>query len=130
MTFRARLYLKRSGQSLYVEVQATQRASRALRPFASFLRAQPPWAEGSGALIVSIADTAIVADAFRPGTQFTSWKDVVALAGIDWFLPSEFRGGELHQAEWLAFVGTRLDEHLKQLAKECPTLPFPGEDDN
>ena len=130
MADRARLYIERAhlGRGLHVEVQATGAARRALGALAAFLRTLPLWAGGTGALIMSIADTTIIGEAFRPGTQLTSWMDIEALAGIAWFLPDEFRGGELRRAEWLAIIRPRMDEHLRQLAKEPPVLPFPEED--
>jgi len=127
---RARFFIERAlqGAGLRVEVQAAEQASRALKPLADFLRAQPLWSGGAGYLIVEIADPATVSEAFRPGTPISSWRDVEALAGVQWTPPSEFRGGELRQLEWIAIMRERLEQHLQRLARQHPGLPFPGFD--
>ena len=82
MADRAKLYIERAhlGRGLHVEAQATGAARRALGALAAFLQTLPLWAGGTGALIMSIADTTIIG-AIRGTISLLNRRQRVGIAG-------------------------------------------------
>ena len=93
-------------------------------PLAAFLRRRPVW-RGPGRLSLHIAHPRAVADIVVPATRVVSVERLESDAAMTWH-PHGARGATVEIIDWYRDVRRALGEHLCELARLPPELPFPS----
>ena len=107
-----------------VEVVSEEPAARVMvSPLAAFLRQRPVW-RGPGRLSLHVGHPRAVADILIPATTVVSVERLESDAAITWH-PHGEHGATAEMIDWYRDVRRALGEHLRELARLPPELPFP-----
>jgi len=107
-----------------VEVVTDEPAARVMvSALAAFLRRRPVW-RGRGQLSLHIGHPRAVADILVPATTVVSVERMESDAAITWH-PHGVRAASVEMIEWYRDVRRALEDHLRELARLPPELPFP-----
>jgi hypothetical protein len=123
-----RLYLTPDPGLRHITVETVALGADAERklvgPLVAFLRTQRPWA-GPDRLTVTVQYPSAIEDAFRPATTIVAAEQLEEAAALQWSLLGGEWKAPVPWFAWIADFRLALTNHLRDLAREHPELPFP-----